>query len=158
MTTSNIKSNDNCDERFGSKLPYDPAGRLDVPRQGYVLSKAAERVGAPVRHAVRALESSLAESAMLPEVWREHYQCRKLEPASLTYRAESELAAWFVVSTWLLGVATGEIPARATLHEAEEWMLGSVSGCTLCGLIGATAVDEAETLLHKVDDVGVLLD
>lgn len=128
--------------------------RLDVPRQGYVLSTTAERYGAPLRQAVRVLADSIRERPASSH-WKRLYACRRTEPGTIETRPETELIAWVSVASWVVGVAIGAIPADAKLLDAEAWFLGSATEGALGALVSTEARVEAERILHAIADACV---
>jgi hypothetical protein len=125
---------------------------LDVPRDGYVLAKAAQKYGEPIRRAVRTLEQSATSQTLASKIWLQYCACRRAEPGALVYRSEIELVAWFHIATWITGVATGNISKVASLREAMEWFFGNNDTDPMDGLWPASALTEAESLLHGVAD------
>jgi len=133
------------------------APRLAVPRRGHVLSTIVEVYGEPIRDAVGTLSRSLAKknsawvrtSLFLPRT-------EQLSPDIV--RSDSEMAAWAVVSMWVVGVATKALPAKTSLPEAERWFLGFDSPGCLTKLASAEALKKAETALQSSADAGAYLE
>src|ERR1035438_10547580 len=78
--------------------------RLAVPRRGHVLSTVVEVYGKPIREAVAVLSGSLARehcSAIRASLFLP--RCEQLSPDIV--RSDAEMAAWAIVSMWVVGVA-----------------------------------------------------
>ena len=122
--------------------------RLAVPRRGHVLSTVVETYGKPIREAVGILSCSFTgkrcsgvRSALLsPRVER---------PEPDFARSDEELAAWAVVSMWVVGVAVKAVPIAGSLSEAERWFSGMVS---LTALLSGDARRRVETALRAKAD------
>lgn len=134
-----------------------PEVNLAVPRKGYVLSKAAEQYGAPLRYAAAVLADSVA-SKPADVVWRRIYARRVMEPGDVQSREPRELAAWAVVATWAVGVATGNIGPTAGLMDAESWFLSGLADARFTALMPRQALGAAEAALHGVADPKALHD
>jgi hypothetical protein len=74
---------------------------------------------------------------------------KHLSPIS---RPESELAAWALVSMWVVGVSLKALPTTATIIEAEEWFFGNNGKERLSGLLSSEAIKDAEAALHEQAD------
>lgn len=143
--------------RRKSPVKKNSAPRLDVPRQGHVLSTVAEAYGGPLRQAVRLLAESISPDLAAP-LWQQLYACRRVEPGAAGWRSEAELGAWLVVATWALGVSTHAFPIDTKLLDAEAWFLGDVSEIGIVALASAEARTEAERVLHAVADANAFAD
>lgn len=130
---------------------------LAVPRKGYVLSRAAEQYGSPLRYAVAVLTGSVS-SKSAEVAWNRLYARRIVEPGEASSRAPLELAAWTVVAAWVVGVATGNLHRNASLLEAESWFLGGIAEAGFASLIPGNVLLEAEAALHEVADPKALHD
>lgn len=130
---------------------------LAVPRKGHVLSTAAESFGAPLRFAAAVLAAAAPRKAS-EAVWQSLYARRYTEPGAQRSRMPSELAAWTLVASWAVGVATGCLRTNATLLQAESWFLGCVAPEGFAALVSDAARIEAETALHEVAEPQALFD
>lgn len=130
---------------------------LAVPRKGYVLSTAAELYGAPLRLAAGVLGAAAPKKAT-EAVWQTLYARRYTEPGASRSRLPAELAAWTLVASWAVGVATGCLRKSATLLEAESWLLGDVATVGFAALLSEAARAQAESALHEVAEPQALLD
>ena len=125
--------------------------RLAVPRRGHVLPTVVETYGKPIRESVAILASSLSQE-----------ECAEFRTALLSHRVErleqdfvrsnEELAAWAVVSMWVVGVAVKALPTAALLSDAERWFSGT-EGLTV--LLSCDARKRAEAALRAKADVSV---
>ena len=120
------------------------AMRLAIPRRGHVLSTVVETYGKPIREAVAILASSFTRE-QCSEVRLAFPSPRAEQPESDYARADEELAAWAVVSMWVVGIAVKAFPATGTLSEAEQWFSESESVTTL---LSAHAMRRAEAALR----------
>lgn len=121
----------------------DEGLRLAIPRRGHVLSTVVEIYGKPIREAVAALSGSLEKKpyaeilvALRPREERQEAECA---------RSDAEMAAWAIVSIWVVGVAVEALSAATSLAEAERWFFGSER---LTGLPSGHAVSMAEAALR----------
>lgn len=100
-----------------------------MPRRGYVVAAAAESYGAPIRKAVALLQGH--EPA--------HEEVRST-------RSTTELAAWKLVSAWVVAVTLKKLSPESTLADALKWF----GDCSLDGFFSRTptkCVREAEAIL-----------
>ena len=124
------------------------AMRLAVPRRGHVLSTVTETYGKPIREAVAILSSSFTREQCSET--RVAFPSPHVEqPESDCVRTDEELAAWAVVSMWVVGIAVKAFPATGTLSEAEQWFSESESVTTL---LSAHAMRKAEAALRAEAD------
>ena len=130
---------------------------LAVPRKGYVLSTAAELYGAPLRFAAAVLGKAAPRKAA-GDTWHRLYARRRIEPEEAQSRTPTELVAWMVIGAWTVGIATGCLPKKATLHEAETWFLGDIAEAGFIALVANEARLEAEGALHEIADRKALHD
>lgn len=143
--------------RGGENAVLGEMARLAVPRRGHVLSTVVEIYGKPIRDAVaglcRALVgtqcSSIRASLLLP---------RPEQPEPEFIRSDPEIIAWSIVSMWVVGVATKEIPVTGCLSAAEQWFLGFDSEGGLTKLVSEEALRKAETTLQSSADAASYLD
>ena len=122
--------------------------RLAVPRRGHVLSTVVETYGKPIREAVATLSSSFTRK-----------QCSEVRAAFLPpcverpdpdfVRSNEELAAWAVVSMWVVGIAVKAFPAARSLSEAEQWFSESED---LTAQLSDPAMRRAEAALRVEAD------
>ena len=129
------------------------AMRLAVPRRGHVLSTVVETYGKPIREAVSTLSSSFTRK-----------QCSEVREAFLSpcvdrpepdfARSNEELAAWAVVSMWVVGIAVEAFPAAGSLSEAEQWFSASED---LTALLSDHAMIRAEAALRAEADASAYL-
>ena len=122
--------------------------RLAVPRRGHVLSTVVETYGKPIREAVATLSSSFTRK-----------QCSEVRAAFLPpcverpdpdfVRSNEELAAWAVVSMWVVGIAVKAFPATRSLSEAEQWFSESED---LTAQLSDPAMRRAEAALRVEAD------
>ena len=125
--------------------------RLAVPRRGHVLATAVEVYGEPIREAVTVLSEALATkhcSAIRAELLRPRSE--HLSPDIV--RSDAEMAAWAIVSMWVVGVAVKVLPLAASLAQAEEWFFGTSAQHRLTRLASDEAVRKAETALRSKAD------
>ena len=125
--------------------------RLAVPRRGHVLSTVVEIYGKPIREAVATLSGSLARTQS-GEVRASLFLPRRERPEPDSTRSDAEMAAWAIVSMWIVGVAAKVLPASATLTESEQWFFGPCSGERLTSLASDRALRKAETALRTQAD------
>jgi hypothetical protein len=69
-------------------------------------------------------------------------------------RGEAEMAAWAMVSMWVVGLAARVLSPAASLAEAERWFSGSEQ---FPGLVSARAIREAESALQSEADASAYL-
>lgn len=130
---------------------------LGVPRQRHVLSTVTEIYGGPIREAVGHLSRSMARRNISPE-WLSLYGCRRLEPGNGITRSASEMAAWLVTATWVIGIATRALAPDAKLLDAEAWFLGGLKKNGLVGQASERAIREAEMALEGIAEPTALTD
>lgn len=125
----------------------EEAFRLAVPRRGHVLSTAAELYGNPIRDAVAVLSASLARKPTtdLVQFLR---PLRGPDYGSDVYRSDAEMAAWFISSMWVAGVANRKISVSASLSDAERWFFGGDPTDSLTALLSDSATTKAEKSLR----------
>jgi hypothetical protein len=124
---------------------------LAVPRRGHVLSTVVEIYGKPIREAVAALSGSLARrdcGAILGSLFLPRHE--RLVPEIL--RSDADMAAWAVVSMWVVGVAAKVLPVTASLVEAERWFFGLQAPDRITTLASDEAIRKAETALRSEAD------
>ena len=120
-----------------------------IPRQGYVLSTAAETYGQPVRAVVELLATAFEDNrSSLIGAWEECYQTRGPNGGADGGRSALELAARASVANWLVGVASGELDVSAGLLDAETWFLAVNDGP--CRFAPADALRAAEAYLQAL--------
>ena len=122
--------------------------RLAVPRRGHVLSTVVETYGKPIREAVGILSGSFT-SKRCSEVHSALLSPRVERPEPDFARSDEELAAWAVVSMWVVGVAVKAVPIAGSMSEAERWFSGDAS---LTALLSGDARTRAETVLRREAD------
>ena len=122
----------------------DNAISLAVPRRGHVLSTVVESYSKPVRDAVAMVTDALA-SKRSAEIQAARLSPRTERPEPSFVRAEEELAAWALVSMWIVGVASNAFSSLESLDGAERWFRGKESLTKLLPLKSARA---AEALLR----------
>jgi hypothetical protein len=157
LTSSAASAGRNGPAKSSVSLAGRETHRLAVPRRGHVLSTIVEVYGKPIRKAVGALEASLAKkdcsrvraSLFLPRIER--------VPTEIV-RSDSEMAAWAVVSMWVVGVATKALPVVTSLLEAENWFLGFDSPGSLTILASNEALEKAEAILRLSADASAYLE
>src|SRR5690606_14875326 len=69
------------------------------------------------------------------------------QPQPDMVRPPAEMASWAIVSMWVSAVASGALPATASLMDAERWFFGSEAGSELTSLPSDLAIRKAEALL-----------
>ncbi|MGH8168477.1 MAG: N-6 DNA methylase, partial [Woeseiaceae bacterium] len=62
------------------------------------------------------------------------------------------MAAWAIVSIWIVAVATGNLCVTASLADAEDWFFGRTGPVRLTKLLSVTAKGEAERALQIRSD------
>ena len=67
-------------------------------------------------------------------------------------RSDAEMAAWAIVSMWIVGVAAKVLPVTASLAEAEQWFFGLYAPDRLTRLASDGAIRKAETALRSEAD------
>jgi hypothetical protein len=117
---------------------------LAVPRRGHVLSTVIERYGKPIREAVAVLADSLEKNQSVVSGWS-HNRRAETEIS----RSEAEMAAWAMVSMWVVGIAVEVLSSAASLADAELWFSGSKRSP---GLASARAISSAEKTLRREAD------
>ena len=127
------------------------AMRLAVPRRGHVLSTLVETYGKPIREAVAILSGSFT-GKRCAEVRASLLSPRVERPEPDFVRSDQELAAWAVVSMWVVGVAVKAIPTAGSLSKAERWFSGAEG---LTTLLSAQAMRMAEDALKAEADASV---
>jgi hypothetical protein len=136
--------------RLESSALYTPVeiGNLAVPRQGHVLSTVVEGYGKQIREAVAALACSLArkQCSAIKEL---PFLPRGEQFSANIIRPDAEMAAWAIVSMWVVGVAVSAIPVIASLAEAEHWFFGLETPNRLTRLASHEAIRRAETALRS---------
>ena len=142
--------------RGASADSVDEKLRLDVPRRGHVLTTVAEKYGEPIRHAVEAVSSSLANKNCA-EIRKALPSPPRWQSAPDVVRTNAEISAWSIVSTWVVGVATRAIPATAGLTDAEQWFFGG-SSAPLTGLLPAHTRAHTEKTLRMNADASAYYD
>lgn len=124
---------------------------LAVPRRGHVLSTVVEIYGKPIRDAVVALSCSLARrdcSAIRGSLFLPRHELAVPD----ILRSDADMAAWAIVSMWVVGLATKALPVTASLVAAEEWFLGLHAPDRLTKLASDEAIRKAETALRSEVD------
>lgn len=128
--------------------------RLDIPRRGHVLSTAAETYGRPLREAVAALSGSLARKHQCDDLHRTLFGIARWQPLPDMVRPPAEMASWALVSMWASAVASGALPATASLIDAEQWFFGPETVSGLTSLASDQAIRKAEGLLCAQPEPG----
>ena len=146
-----------CDETSGERRECE-AFRLAVPRRGHVLSTTAEIYGGPIRDAVGVLSRSLASNGECATAYASLFTPSRWQPAPDMVRSETEMAAWAMVSMWIVGVATGALSVTASLAQAEQWFFAADASQRLTGLTSSQAVAKAEQALHAEAEPGAFLE
>jgi hypothetical protein len=131
--------------------------RLAVPRRGHVLSTVVEEYAKPIREAVGALSRSLGKKDC-SRVRAALFVPRTEEFSPDVVRSDSEMAAWTVVSMWVVGIATKALPITTSLAEAEQWFLGFGSASSLTKLASDDALSKAEAALQPSADASAYLE
>ena len=129
------------------------AMHLAVPRRGHVLSTVVETYGRPIREAVAILSGSFPRK-QCAEVRAALLSPRMERPAPDFARSDEELAAWAVVSMWVVGVAVNSLATSASLSEAEGWFSGAEG---LTALLSDHARTRAEAVLTADADAQAYL-
>lgn len=124
---------------------------MAVPRRGHVLSTVVEKRGDPIRDAVTVLAESLAQTHQCSAIYGSLFKARS-KHLSPIIRPDSELAAWALVSMWVVGVSLKVLPTTATIVESEEWFFASNSEERLSRLLSSEAIKNAEAALHEQAD------
>ena len=141
-----------CGSRRHPRLEKNKSGagveRLAVPRRGHVLSTVVETYAKPIREAVAILSLSFTKG-----------QCSEVRKALLSpcvkqleqpfTRTDEDLAAWSIVSMWILGLAVKAFPTSRSLSEAEQWFTGTDRVTTL---LPTHAMRSAEEGLRRQAD------
>lgn len=122
--------------------------RLAVPRRGHVLSTVIETYGNPIREAVGILSGSFVRKRC-SGVRSTLLSPRPEQPEPDFARSDEELAAWAVVSMWVVGVAVRAVPIAGSFSEAERWFSGATD---LTALLSGDARRRAETALRAEAD------
>lgn len=132
-----------------SETNVEQSSRLDIPRRGHVLSTAAETYGRPLREAVAALSGSLARKPQCADLHETLFGIGpRWQPLPDMVRPPAEMASWAIVSMWVLAVASGALPATASLMDAEQWFFGAETDSGLTSLASDQAIRKAEALLR----------
>jgi hypothetical protein len=133
------------------------APRLAVPRRGHVLSTAVEVYAKPIRNAVAVLSGSLTKrhcsairASLLSPCHGQH------SPDIL--RSDAEMAAWAIVSMWVVGVAAKVLPVGASLAEAELWFFGVCAPDRSTKMASQDGIRRAETALRSEADASAYLE
>jgi hypothetical protein len=132
------------------------AHSLAVPRRGHVISTAAEKYGSEIRDAVDILIRSLARQG-------EGAACQKLfaapraERPGTVSRSPAELAAWSIVSVWVVAIAVKAISETGSLTEAHRWFF-SQERPTILNHVTASALARAEKILGSCVDSAAYLE
>ena len=142
------------DDSRSSLAHAQKTDHIGVPRRGHVLSTVVEIYGKPIRDAVAALSASLTPT-----------QSGELRAALLCplqgedpTRSDAEMAAWAIVSMWVVGVAVEALNARASLADAEVWFLASQEqGKRLMKSVSAHALHKADKALWSEADPSAYL-
>ena len=122
--------------------------RLPVPQRGHVLSTVVETYAKPIRDAVAILSNSLI-GKQCGDIRAASLSARVERPSPNFARSDEELAAWALVSMWIVGVAVKALSAVGTLSEAEQWFSRSKG---LTTLLSAHAMSRAEAVLRVEAD------
>ena len=138
-----------------SELNPSEAGapHLAVPRRGHVLSTVVETYGSPIREAVAILSRSFPRQQSA-DVRADLLSPRMERPTPDFARSDEELAAWAVVSMWVVGVAVNSLATSASLSEAETWFSGTEA---LTALLSDHARTRAEAALTAHADAQAYL-
>lgn len=129
----------------------DEAFRLGVPRRGHVLSTVVETYGKPIREAVGILCGSLTKKQCSGVRTSLFVPCGdRPEPDFL--RSDAEMAAWAIVSIWIVGTAVKVLAPAASLVEAEQWFFGSSASERLTSLPSDDAIERAQAVLGQQVD------
>lgn len=157
MPRADVSVTDNGEGNSWAFRAVKETFRLAVPRRGHVLSTVVEAYAEPLREAVSGLSRSLAKKDCS---WvREALFVPRVEQfSSSVVRSDSEMAAWSVVSMWVVGIATKEIPITAALTEAEKWFWGFDSTGSLTKLASDEALNKAEAGLQSSADAAAYLE
>ncbi len=82
-----------------------------------------------------------------------HFLTRKEQFSAIIVRPDDEMAAWTIVSMWVVGVAVCAIPPTASLSDAERWFFGADAPNRLVRLAPQEAVTKAENALRSEANV-----
>ncbi len=157
FVTSSISAERNAKQQSLFSVAGSERHRLAVPRRGHVLSTIVEVYGKPIREAVGALAAVLAERDCSRARASLIVSCT--EPAQTdVVRSDSEMAAWAVVSMWVVGVAIRALPVTTTLLEAEKWFWGFDLPGSVTALCSGEAVKKAEATLRSSADASAYLE
>lgn len=131
--------------RPSTELNINRRTDLAIPRRGHVLSTVVELHGKPIREAAAILAHALAESHPTPLFPLNE----KRIGAPPSARSEAEMAAWAIVSKWVVGVAVEALLPDASLAEAQTWFSGPDQQSPVAS---ARATREAEIALQSNAD------
>ena len=143
-TATNLAGNNTCKA---------DAVRLAVPRRGHVISTVVETYGKPIREAVQILSNSFRTGHCL-KVRKALMAPRLEQPEPDFARSDEELAAWAVVSMWVVGIAVEAFPVTGSLSDAERWFSGSRGLTTLSS---THSLRRAESALRVEADASAYL-
>lgn len=124
---------------------------LAVPRRGHVLSTVVELYSDPIRKAVTALSSILGKkhcSAIRASLSLPHGEQSRRD----LIRSDGNMAAWAIVSMWVVGVSLRTLPVTTSLLEAIRWFFGPNVPRGLATLPSNEALRKAEKALQTKGD------
>lgn len=135
--------------------------RPSAPVPGMSLTAATEAIAGPVRAAVESVRRCLADAPSVAKA--------RVDVLASRWRAEPPpppdvsilQAAWALVSMRVVGRSVGALSPKASLREAEDWFVGSIStpsrlSGALVEFVDREAVRKLETIAYD-DDLQDLL-
>lgn len=122
------------------QLPY--CIRLSAPNKGRTVARAAERIGLPLRHAVKVMECAFPDSA--------YEALSGVPPYVLTAsRSPAELAAWHVAARWLTATSLRKIVPVAPLAAALNWFSPQSDDARILDRLSGTQIEKVENSLRQ---------
>ena len=103
-----------------------PRARRSVPAPGTSLVTATEVYAVHVRTAVESVRRSFGDRESVQAAWADVMASRWSEEPLTASESPALRAAWALVSIRIVGRSVGALSARASLHDAEVWFLGSL--------------------------------
>lgn len=138
---------------LGEPKPVRRGSRRSAPGDGASLASETEAKAAGVRQAVRLLADSF-DGAEVDPVFRASFapRWRLLVPSPGRPESVNNRAAWNLVALWCLAQASGAIPPRAGLADAERWFRGTIQvpAPFLSSLVNQDALWRAQQALLSV--------
>lgn len=128
--------------------PAPRGARRSAPGDGTSLASETEAKASGLRQAVRLLAGAF-DQAEVESIFRATFspRWRLLAPRLDRPESATNRAAWNLVALWCLAQASGDLPPRAGLAEAETWFRGATQ--VLAPLLSSLLTQDVSWRVHQ---------